>query len=85
MTNRKGNLLKAHLFTDADNMLWEMDTVFAAAQLGLLRQIEQLTGRDAPHNEDQGLTFPGNVDQKLAALILIIYAIRQPYSRKDLP
>jgi putative hydrolase of the HAD superfamily len=58
--------LKAHLFTDADNTLWDTDTVFAAAQLDLLRQIEQLIGRDAPHNEDQGLTFLRDVDQKIA-------------------
>ena len=58
--------MKAHLFTDADNTLWDTDTVFAAAQLDLLRQIEQLIGRDAPHNEDQGLTFLRDVDQKIA-------------------
>jgi putative hydrolase of the HAD superfamily len=59
-------LLKAHLFTDADNTLWDTDTVFAVAQLDLLGQIEQLTGRDIPHNEDQRLAFLRNVDQKIA-------------------
>ncbi len=64
--NCKGNLLKAHLFTDADNTLWDTDSVFVAAQLDMLRQIERLIGRDAPHDEDRGLAFLRYVDQKIA-------------------
>ncbi|MGY4473708.1 HAD family hydrolase [Bradyrhizobium sp. USDA 3364] len=59
--------MKAHLFTDADNTLWDTDRVFAAAQLDMLRQIERLTGRDAPQDEDQGLAFLRDLDQKIAA------------------
>jgi len=59
--------LNAHLFTDADNTLWDTDAVYAAAQLDMLRQIEQLTGRQAPQVEDQGLAFLRDLDQKIAA------------------
>ncbi|WP_076862049.1 HAD family hydrolase [Bradyrhizobium mercantei] len=59
--------MKAHLFTDADNTLWDTDRVFAAAQLDMLRQIERLTGRNAPQDEDQGLAFLRDLDQKIAA------------------
>jgi putative hydrolase of the HAD superfamily len=59
--------LNAHLFTDADNTLWDTDTVFAAAQLEMLREIERLTGRNAPQEEDRGLAFLRSVDQKIAA------------------
>jgi putative hydrolase of the HAD superfamily len=58
--------LKAHLFTDADNTLWDTDAVFAAAQLEMLREIERLTGRNAPQEEDRGLAFLRSVDQKIA-------------------
>jgi putative hydrolase of the HAD superfamily len=58
--------LKAHLFTDADNTLWDTDEIFASAQLGMLREIEKLTGREAPRDEDRGLAFLREVDQKIA-------------------
>jgi putative hydrolase of the HAD superfamily len=58
--------LKAHLFTDADNTLWDTDKIFASAQLDMLRQIERLTGRAAPRDEDRGLAFLRDVDQKIA-------------------
>ncbi|MGY4629838.1 HAD family hydrolase [Bradyrhizobium sp. USDA 4486] len=59
--------MKSHLFTDADNTLWDTDSVFAAAQLGMLRQIERLTGRDAPQDDDRALAFLRDLDQKIAA------------------
>lgn len=59
--------MKAHLFTDADNTLWDTDSVFAAAQLEMLREIEQLTGRNAPQDEDRRLAFLRDVDQKIAS------------------
>lgn len=58
--------MKAHLFTDADNTLWDTDEIFASAQLGMLREIEKLTGREAPRDEDRGLAFLRDVDQKIA-------------------
>jgi len=62
MTNR------AHLFTDADNTLWDTDSVFATAQLEMLREIERITGRNAPDDEDRGLAFLRNIDQRIAAI-----------------
>lgn len=59
--------MKAHLFTDADNTLWDTDAVFAAAQLDMLRQIERLTGRDARQDDDRGLAFLRDLDQRIAA------------------
>ncbi|MDA9393086.1 hypothetical protein WN73_21450 [Bradyrhizobium sp. CCBAU 45394] len=58
--------MKAHLFTDADNTLWDTDTVFAAAQLEMLREVEKLTGRRAPDDEDRGLAFLRTIDQRIA-------------------
>ena len=59
--------MKAHLFTDADNTLWDTDSVFAAAQLEMLREVEKLTGRTAPDHEDRGLAFLRTIDQRIAA------------------
>lgn len=56
-----------HLFTDADNTLWDTDSVFAAAQLEMLREIERITGRKAPGDDDRGLAFLRNLDQRIAA------------------
>ena len=56
----------AHLFTDADNTLWDTNSVFARAQVGLLRAIECRTGISAPRGEDQGLSFLRAVDQRIA-------------------
>jgi putative hydrolase of the HAD superfamily len=58
---------RAHLFTDADNTLWDTDAVFAAAQLEMLREMERRTGHNAPDDEDRGLAFLRNVDQRIAA------------------
>lgn len=59
---------RAHLFTDADNTLWDTDSVFAAAQLEMLREMERQTGHNAPDDEDRGLAFLRNVDQRIAAV-----------------
>ncbi|ESY01497.1 HAD family hydrolase [Mesorhizobium sp. LNJC405B00] len=60
-------IVQKHLFTDADNTLWDTNAVFAAAQLGLLRAVETVTGLKAPEAEDQGLAFLRDVDQRIAA------------------
>lgn len=59
--------MKTHLFTDADNTLWDTDAVFAAAQLDMLREVERHTGRHAPDEEDRGLAFLRTIDQRIAA------------------
>jgi putative hydrolase of the HAD superfamily len=56
-----------HLFTDADNTLWDTDAVFAEAQLAMLRDIERATGRRAPADDDRGLAFLRRIDQGIAA------------------
>lgn len=60
-------LKPAHLFTDADNTLWDTDAVFAEAQLAMLREIEGMTGQNAPAAEDRGLAFLRKIDQRIAA------------------
>jgi putative hydrolase of the HAD superfamily len=57
-----------YLFTDADNTLWNTDAVFVAAQLEMLHEIERITGRNAPADEDRGLAFLRNLDQRIAAV-----------------
>ncbi len=57
-----------HLFTDADNTLWDTDAVFANAQLGMLRDIEIATGSYSPATDDLGLGFLRRIDQRLATL-----------------
>lgn len=59
--------MQRHLFTDADNTLWDTNAVFIEAQLGLLRAVENVTGLMAPDVEDQGLAFLRGVDQRIAA------------------
>lgn len=55
-----------HLFTDADNTLWDTNAVFVEAQLALLRGLERRTGLNAPSSHDQGLEFLRTIDQRLA-------------------
>jgi putative hydrolase of the HAD superfamily len=55
-----------HLFTDADNTLWDTNAVFVDAQLGLLRSLERRTGLVAPESHDRGLAFLRGIDQRLA-------------------
>jgi len=52
------------MFVDADNTLWDTDRVFAEAQLQLLKQIEQSTGKTASSGDS--LAFVRAVDQALA-------------------
>ncbi|TXG96740.1 MAG: HAD family hydrolase [Nevskiaceae bacterium] len=59
--------MEPHLFTDADNTLWDTDAVFAAAQLDMLRQVESVIGREAPPDEDRGLAYVRRLDQKIAS------------------
>jgi putative hydrolase of the HAD superfamily len=58
---------RTHLFTDADNTLWDTNGVFAEAQLAMLRELEMATGLSAPEAEDRGLEFLRRVDQRIAA------------------
>jgi putative hydrolase of the HAD superfamily len=62
MTQRK--LHPATIFVDADNTLWDTDSVFANAQLELLGNVERASGRQAAA-EDR-LAFIRSVDQALA-------------------
>ncbi|MGK9235777.1 HAD hydrolase-like protein [Inquilinus limosus] len=55
-----------HLFTDADNTLWDTNSVYAQAQLELLRDIERETGCRAPPAKDGGLAFLRLIDQRIA-------------------
>jgi hypothetical protein len=64
-----------YLFTDADNTLWDTDTVYAEAQLALLRDLELLTGHSAPDAEDQGLASSATLTSVSPKAILIIYGI----------
>jgi putative hydrolase of the HAD superfamily len=58
---------RTHLFTDADNTLWDTNGVFAEAQLAMLRDVEMATGLAAPEAEDRGLEFLRRIDQRIAA------------------
>jgi putative hydrolase of the HAD superfamily len=58
---------RTHLFTDADNTLWDTNGVFVEAQLAMLRELEMATGLSAPEAEDRGLEFLRRVDQNIAA------------------
>jgi putative hydrolase of the HAD superfamily len=58
---------RTHLFTDADNTLWDTNGVFVEAQLAMLRELEMTTGLSAPEAEDRGLEFLRRVDQNIAA------------------
>lgn len=58
---------RPHLFTDADNTLWDTDGIFVQAQLAMLREIEIATELSAPEAEDRGLEFLRRIDQKIAA------------------
>ncbi|TMJ20513.1 MAG: HAD family hydrolase [Alphaproteobacteria bacterium] len=55
---------RATVFVDADNTLWETDSVFAAAQLNLLEGVETLLNRKA--SAADRLAFVRSVDQRLA-------------------
>lgn len=54
----------ATAFVDADNTLWDTDSVYAAAQLGLLSDVERLVGTATDSNDR--LAFIRALDQDLA-------------------
>jgi putative hydrolase of the HAD superfamily len=54
------------IYTDADNTLWDTDTVYQAAQCDLLEQIEHLEGR--PIYSPDRLAFVREYDQAIASL-----------------
>lgn len=53
------------LITDADNTLWDTNQVFADAQLGLLKRVEVLAGRETA--EADKLAFVRRHDQAIAS------------------
>lgn len=57
--------LPDHLFTDADNTLWDTNGVFEAAQLHLLDDVERLSG-PVSANADR-LAFLRKFDQEIAS------------------
>lgn len=58
---------RIHLFTDADNTLWDTNAVYAEAQLALLRDMEVSTGISTPATPDRRLAFLRDLDQRIAA------------------
>ena len=58
---------RTRLFTDADNTLWDTNSVFASAQVGLLRDIETEVRLTAPEASDGGLAFVRRIDQRIAS------------------
>jgi putative hydrolase of the HAD superfamily len=53
------------VLADADNTLWDTDSIFANAQLKLLERVERFTGRTA--STDDRLNFVRSCDQALAS------------------
>lgn len=58
---------RVHLFTDADNTLWDTDAVYARAQVQMLREVEVLLGVRGPNADRQALQFLRRLDQQIAA------------------
>jgi putative hydrolase of the HAD superfamily len=56
--------VRATVFLDADNTLWDTDQVFASAQLGLLDDVEARSGRTV--QDADRLAFVRAIDQTLA-------------------
>jgi len=54
------------VLTDADNTLWDTDSVFSDAQLRLLSSVEKMTAE--PYTKDDRLEFVRRYDQALAAI-----------------
>lgn len=54
------------ILTDADNTLWDTDSVFANAQIGLLEVVEKTTKKEC--REGDRLAFVRGYDQALAAI-----------------
>jgi putative hydrolase of the HAD superfamily len=59
------NELDLLFVTDADNTLWDTDSVYREAQLALLADVERASGLRCP--TDQRLLFVREVDQSIAA------------------
>ena len=59
--------MRTHLFTDADNTLWDTNSIFVEAQLTMLSDLEAITGRQTPESQDRGLAFLRDIDQRIAA------------------
>jgi len=59
-----------HIFTDADNTLWDTNYVYAQAQLWMLREVEARVGVSVPAADDNGLAFLRAVDQRIAKIHL---------------
>jgi putative hydrolase of the HAD superfamily len=56
---------RANIFVDADNTLWDTDSVFACAQLKLLEEVEAIVGQQS--NVRDKLGFVRELDQLIAA------------------
>jgi hypothetical protein len=52
------------IYTDADNTLWDTNSVYAEAQLGLLKRAEQMAGRRTPSSTP--LEYLRQYDQGIA-------------------
>ena len=59
--------MQTHLFSDADNTLWDTNAIFIDAQLSMLTEIEEVTGLRMPDAEDHGLALLRQIDQRIAA------------------
>lgn len=59
--------MNVHLFSDADNTLWDTNSVFARAQFSMLRNIEQLTKQSGPARSRERLAFLREIDQLIAS------------------
>lgn len=62
----RGNMVNSVILTDADNTLWDTDSVFAGAQIGLLSIVEELTAKQCL--EEDRLGFVRRYDQAIAAV-----------------
>jgi putative hydrolase of the HAD superfamily len=58
--------MEFHLFTDADNTLWDTNAVFARAQLAMLRDVEAASQRTVPLGVKGRLGFLRRIDQYIA-------------------
>lgn len=62
----KEKMVNPVILTDADNTLWDTDSVFSAAQLCLLSSVEEMTSNR--YAQDDRLEFVRRYDQALAAI-----------------
>lgn len=59
---------QAVILADADNTLWDTDSVFAGAQLQLLEAVEHVIGLTAPAIDNERLAWLRRYDQAIAAI-----------------